>query len=169
MGYGGSCMEYQQTVRIAADDGENGGGYSMEVVAFPRGAADAVVLNIQKESCVIGQAADVFGSMARGGNGDGVGSLQSTCDIDGHLFALGHDEDVASRVDLLAEILDVGAEDAPCVNAWRVDDEETPLEAADAHFLERTDDGSLGARQIAAEVAAKVICINGAFHRLLQR
>ena len=158
-------MEYQQAVWIAADDGEDGGGYTVEVVALPRRAADSVVLNIQEESGVIGQAADVFGSMARGGNGDGIGSFQSAGDVDRHLFALGHDEDVASRIDLLAEILDVGAEDASSVDPGRVDDEESPLEAADTHLLERTDDGCLGSRKVAAEVAAKVICINCAFHR----
>ena len=162
---GSAGMEYQQAVWIAADDGEDGGGYAMEVVALPCRAADSVVLNIQEESGVIGQTADVFGSMARGGNGDGVGRLQTTCDIDGHLFALGHDENVAARVYLLAEILDIGAADAPCVNARRVADKQTPLEAADAHFLERTDDGSLGSRKVAAEVAAKVVCIYRGFHR----
>ena len=154
-------MEYQKAVWIAADDWEDGGCYTVEVVALPRGAADTVVLDIQKESCVIGQAADVFGSMTCGGNGDGIGCLQSPGDVDRHLFALGHDEDVASRIDLLAEILDIGTEDAAGVDTGRVDDEESPLETADAHFLERTDDGSLGARQIAAEVTAKMICING--------
>ena len=51
------------------------------------------------------------------------------------------------------------------VDTGRVDDEESPLETADAHFLEGTDDGSLGTRQIAAEVAAEVICVDCAFHR----
>ena len=74
--------------------------------------------------------------MAGGGNGDGVRRFKSTGDVDGHLFALGHDEYVASRVDFLAEILDIGAEDAAGVDSGRVDDEESPLEAADAHFLE---------------------------------
>ena len=69
------------------------------------------------------------------------------------------------RVDFLAEVFDVGAEDAPCVNSGRVDDEESPLEAADAHFLEGTDDGSLGTREVAAEIAAEVICVDCAFHR----
>ena len=137
----------------------------MEVVALSRGAADAVVLDIQEESCVIGEAADVFGSVTCGGNGDGIGSLQSTCYINGHLFALGHDEDVAARVDPFAEVLDIGAEDAAGIDTGRVDNEESPLEAADAHLLERTDDGSLGSRQVAAEVAAKVVCIDSAFHR----
>ena len=103
--------------------------------------------------------------MARGGNGDGIGSPQSTGDVDGHFFALGHDEDVAVRVDLLAEILDIGAEDAAGVDTGRVDDEESPLETADAHLLEGTDDGCLGTREIAAEVAAEVICVDCAFHR----
>ena len=157
---GCSCMEYQQTIRIAADDGENGSGYPMEVVALPRGTADAVVLNIQEESGVIGEAADVFGSMACCGNGDCIGSLQPTCNIERHLFALGHDEDIAARVDLFAKVLDVGAKDAAGVDTGRVDDEQSPLETADAHLLERTDDGSLGSREVAAEVAAKMICIN---------
>ena len=103
--------------------------------------------------------------MARGGNGDGVRRFQSTGDVDGHLFALGHDEDVAARVDLLSEVFDVGAEDAAGVDTWRVDDEQSPLETADAHLLEGTDDGSLGTREVAAEVAAEVICIDCAFHR----
>ena len=165
MGNGGSCVEYQQTVRVAADDGENGSGYSVEVVALPCGAADAVVLNIQEECCVVGQSADVFWSVARGGNGDGVGRLQTTCDIDGHLFALGHNEDVAARVDLFAKVLDIGAKYAAGVDTGRVDDEQSSLEAADAHLLEGPDDGSLGTREIAAEVAAEVICVDCAFHR----
>ena len=103
--------------------------------------------------------------MAGGGIGSGVGRFQSTGDVDGHLFALGHDEDVAVRVDALAEILDIGAEDAAGVDTGRVDDEQPPLEAADAHFLEGTDDGSLGTREVAAEVAAEVICVDCAFHR----
>ena len=158
-------MEYQKAVRIAADDGEDGCGYTVEVVALPCGTADAVVLNIKKQSCVIGKTADVFGAMARGGNGDGIGSPQSAGDVDRHLFALGHDEDITARVDFLAQILDVGTEDSAGVDSRRVDDEQSPLEAADAHLLERTDDSSLGSREIAAEVAAKVICINCAFHR----
>ena len=103
--------------------------------------------------------------MASGGNGNGVRRFQSTGYVDGHLFALGHDEDVAVRVDALAEILDIGAEDAAGIDTGRVDDEESPLEAADAHFLEWTDDGSLGTREVAAEVAAEVICVDCAFHR----
>ena len=43
---GGAGMEYQQAVWIAADDGEDCCGYSMEVVALPRGAANAVVLDV---------------------------------------------------------------------------------------------------------------------------
>ena len=103
--------------------------------------------------------------MACSGNGDGVGRTQTLGYVDRHLLALGHDEDVAARVDLLTEILDVGAEDAAGVDTGRVDDEKPPLEAADAHFLEGTDDGCLGTRQIAAEVASEVICVDGAFHR----
>ena len=159
MGYGGSCMEYQQTVRIAADDGEDGGGDTVEVVVFTRGAANAVVLDVEEKSGVVGQSADVLGTVAGGGVGGGVGRLQTTCDIDGHLFALGHDENVAARVYLLAEILDIGAEDAAGVDTGRVDDEESPLETADAHLLEGTDDGCLGTREVAAEVAAEVICV----------
>ena len=165
MGNIGAGMEYQQTVWIAADDGEDGGGDTVEVVVFTRGAANAVVLDVEEKSGVVGEAADVLGSVTGGGIGDGVERFQSTGDVDGHLFALGHDEDVAVRVDLLSEILDIGAEDAPCVNSGRVDDEESPLEAADAHLLEGTDDGSLGTREVAAEVAAEVVCIDCAFHR----
>ena len=165
MGNVGAGVEYQKTAGIAADDGEDGGGYSVEVVVFTRGTAYAVVLDVEEQSGVIGQTADVLRPMACRGNGDGVRCLQSPGDVDGHLFALGHDEDVAARVDLLAEILDIGAEDAAGVDTGRIDDEESPLETADAHFLERTDDGSLGTREIAAEVAAEVICVDCAFHR----
>ena len=103
--------------------------------------------------------------MACCGNGDGVGRTQPLGGVDGDVLVLGHYEDVAVRVDALAEILDVGAEDAAGVDTGRVDDEESPLEAADAHLLEGTDDGSLGTREIAAEVAAEVICVDCAFHR----
>ena len=161
----GAGVEYQKTVGIAADDGEDGGGDAVEVVVFTRGTAHAVVLYVEEKSGVIGQSADIFGSVARGGNGDGVRRFQSTGYVDGHLFALGHDEDVAVRIDALAEVLDVGAEDAAGVDTGRVDDEQSPLETADAHFLEGTDDGSLGTREIAAEVAAEVICVDCAFHR----
>ena len=68
-------------------------------------------------------------------------------------------------VDFLAQILDVGAEDAASVDPGRVDDEESPLETADAHLLERTDDGCLGTREVAAEVATEMICVDRAFHR----
>ena len=51
------------------------------------------------------------------------------------------------------------------VDTGRVDDKKTPLEAADAHLLKRTDDGNLGTREVAAEVASEVICVDGAFHR----
>ena len=165
MGDVGAGVEYQQTGRAAADDGEYGGGYSIEVVVFTRGAANAVVLDVEEQRGVVGQAADVLGSVAGGGNGDCVRRFQSTGDVDGHLFALGHDEDVAVRVDALAEILDVGAEDAAGVDTGRVDDKQTPLEAADTHLLEGTDDGSLGTREVAAEVAAEVVCVDCAFHR----
>ena len=165
MGNVGAGMENEKAVRIAADYREDGGGDTVEVVVLPRRAAYAVVLNIQEESCVIGKTADVLGSMTRGGIGGGIRRFQSTGDVDGHLFALGHDEDVAVRVDFLAEILDVGAEDAAGVDTGRIDNEKSPLEAVDAHFLEGTDDGSLGTRQIAAEVAAEVICVDCAFHR----
>ena len=73
------------------------------------------------------------------------------------------------RVDAFAEILNVGAEDAACVDSGRVDDEQPPLETADAHFLEGTDDGGLGTREIAAEVAAEMICVDCAFHRCFLR
>ena len=69
------------------------------------------------------------------------------------------------RVDAFAEVFDIGAEDAACVDTGRVDDEESPLETADAHFLEGADDGCLGTREVAAEVAAEVICVDCAFHR----
>ena len=165
MGDVGAGMEYQQTVGVAADDGEDGGGDTVEVVVFTRGATYAVVLDVEEESCVVGQAADVLGTMARGGNGNGVGRAQPLGGVDGDVLVLGHDEDVAVRIDALAEILDVGAEDAAGVDSGRVDDEEPPLEAADAHLLEGTDDGCLGTREIAAEVAAEVICVDCAFHR----
>ena len=165
MGDVGAGMEYKKTVWIAADDGEDCGGDTVEVVVLPRRAAYAVVLDVEEKSCVIGQTADVLGTVACSGNGDGVRRFQSIGDVDGHLFALGHDEDVAVRVDALAEILDVGAEDAAGVDTGRVDDKQSPLEAADAHLLEWTDDGSLGTREVAAEVAAEVICVDCAFHR----
>ena len=82
MGDVGAGVEYQKTVRITADDGEYGGGDTVEVVVLPRRAAYAVVLNIQEEICVIGKTADVLGSMARGSNGDGIGSPQSTGYVD---------------------------------------------------------------------------------------
>ena len=165
MGDIGAGMEYQQTVGIAADDGEDGGGDTVEVVVFTRGTAHAVVLDVEEQSCVIGQAADVLGTVACGGIGGGVGRTQPLGGVGGDFLALGHDEDVAARVDFLAEIFDIGAEDAAGVDTGRVDDEESPLEAADAHFLEGTDDGCLGTREIAAEVAAEVICVDCAFHR----
>ena len=46
MGDVGAGMEYQKTVGVAADDGEDGGGDTVEVVVLPRGAANAVVLNV---------------------------------------------------------------------------------------------------------------------------
>ena len=55
MGDVGSGMEYQQTVGIAADDGEDGCGDAVEVVVFTRGAANAVVLDIEEKSGVVGQ------------------------------------------------------------------------------------------------------------------
>ena len=165
MGDVGTGVEYQQTVGVAADDGEDGGGDTVEVVVFTRGAANAVVLDVEEESCIVGEAADVLGTMTGGGVGGRVGRAQTLCYVDRHLLALGHDEDVAARVDLLTKILDVGAEDAAGVDTGRVDDEQPPLETADAHFLERTDDGRLGTREIAAEVATEVICVDCAFHR----
>ena len=165
MGDVGAGMEYQKTVGIAADDGEDGGGDAVEVVVLPRGTAHAVVLDVEEKSGVVSEAADVLRPMTCSGNGDGVRRFQSTGDVDGHLFALGHDEDVAARVDFLAEILDIGAEDASGIDTGRVDDKQSPLEAADAHLLEGTDDGSLGTREVAAEVAAEVVCIDRAFHR----
>ncbi len=64
----------------------------------------------------------------------------------------------------LAEVFDVGAEDAAGVDSGRVDDEQAPLEAADAHFLERSDDGGFGAGEVAAEVASEVVCVDRVFH-----
>ena len=165
MGDVGAGMEYQQTVGIAADDGEDGGGNTVEVVVFTRGAANAVVLDVEEKSGVVGESADVLGTVAGSGIGGGVGRTQPLGGVGGDFLALGHDEDVAVRVDALAEVLDVGAEYAAGVDTGRVDDEESPLKAADAHFLEGTDDGCLGTRQIAAEVAAEVICVDCAFHR----
>ena len=165
MGNVGSGMEYQQTVWIAADDGEDGGGDTVEVVVFTRGAADAVVLDVEEQSGVIGEAADVLGTMTRCGVGGGVGRTQPLGGVGGDVLVLGHDEDVAVRVDALAEVLDVGAEDAAGIDTRRIDDEKSPLEAADAHFLEGIDDGCLGTREIAAEVAAEVVCVDCAFHR----
>ena len=46
MGDVGAGMEYQKAVWVAADDGEDGGGDTVEVVVLPRGAAYAVVLNV---------------------------------------------------------------------------------------------------------------------------
>ncbi len=165
MGDVGAGMEYQKTVGVAADDGENSSGDTVEVVVFTRGAANAVVLDVEEESCIIGQSADILGPVAGGSIGGGVGRTQPLGGVDGDVLVLGHYEDVAVRVDALAEILDVGTEDAAGVDTGRVDDKQSPLEAADAHFLEGTDDGSLGARQIAAEVAAEMVCVDCAFHR----
>ena len=165
MGNIGAGMENEKAVWIAADDGEDGGGDTVEVVVFTRGAANAVVLDVEEKSGVIGQAADVLGTVACSGNGDGIGCTQPLGGVDGDVLVLGHDEDVAVRIDALAEVLDVGAEDASGVDTGRVDDEQSPLEAADAHFLEGTDDGSLGTREVAAEVAAEVVCVDCAFHR----
>ena len=165
MGDVGAGMEYQKTVGVTADDGEDGGGDTVEVVVFTRGAANAVVLDVEEKSGVVGQSADVLGTVAGGGVGGGVGRAQPLGGVGGDVLVLGHDEDVAVRVDALSEVLDVGAEDAAGVDTGRVDDEQSPLETADAHFLEGTDDGSLGTREVAAEVAAEVICVNCAFHR----
>ncbi len=165
MGDVGAGVEYQQTVGVAADDGEDGGGDTVEVVVFTCGTAHAIVLDVEEQSCIIGQTTDVLGTMTRGGIGGGVGRAQPLGGVDGDVLVLGHDEDVAVGIDALAEVLDVGAEDAAGVDTGRVDDEESPLEAADAHLLEGTDDGSLGTREIAAEVATAVICIDCAFHR----
>ncbi len=160
----GTGMEYQQAVGIAGDDREDGCGDTAEVVVFPCGAANAVVPDVEEESCIISQAADVFGTMTCGGVGLRVGGLQAPGDIDRHLFALGHDEDVARRGVAFAEVLDVGAEDATSVDSGRIDDEQAPFEAADAHFLERGDDGGFGAGEVAAEVASEVVCVDGGFH-----
>ncbi len=119
----GAGVEDQQAVGVARYDGEDGGGDAAEVVIFPCGAAYAVVLNVEEESRIIGEAADVLGTMTCGGVGLRVGGAQALGDIDGHLFALCHDEDVAPGVIALAEVLDVGAENAAGVDSGRVDDE----------------------------------------------
>ena len=75
-------MEYQKTVWVAADDGEDGGGDAVEVVVFTRGTADAVVLNVEEKSGVIGETADVFGTMACGGIGGGIGRTQPLGGVD---------------------------------------------------------------------------------------
>ena len=160
----GAGVEYQQAVGVARDDGEDGCGDAAEVVVFPCGTAYAVVLDVEEECRIISETADVFGAVSRGGVGLRVGGLQAPGDVDGHLFALGHDEDVARRVIALAEVFDVGAEDAAGVDSGRVDDEQSSLEAADAHFLERGDDGGFGAGEVAAEVAAEVVCVDRVFH-----
>ena len=46
MGNVGAGMENEKAVWIAADDGEDGGGDTVEVVMLPRRAADAVILNV---------------------------------------------------------------------------------------------------------------------------
>ena len=160
----GAGVEDQKAVGIAGDDGEDGCGDAAEVVVFPCGAANAVVLDVEEEGCIIGEAADVLGTVTCGGVGLCVGGAQALGDVDGHLFALGHDEDVARGVVALAEVFDVGAEDAAGVDSGRVDDEQAPFEAADAHFLERGDDGGFGAGEVAAEVASEVVCVDGGFH-----
>ena len=75
-------MEYQKTVGVAADDGEDGGGDAVEVVVFTRGAANAVVLDVEEKSGVIGQATDVLGTVACGGIGGGVGCTQPLGGVD---------------------------------------------------------------------------------------
>ncbi len=78
----GAGVEDQQAVGIARDDGEDGCGDAAEVVVFPGGAAHAVVLNVEEESRIIGEAADVFGAPACGGVGLRVGGLQPAGDVD---------------------------------------------------------------------------------------
>ena len=160
----GAGVEDKQAVGVARDDGEDGCGDAAEVVVFPCGAAHAVVLDVEEEGGVISEAADVLGTVSCGGVGLCVGGLQAPGDVDGHLFALCHDEDVAPGVVAFAEVLDVGAEDAAGVDSGRIDDEETPFESADAHFLERGYDGGFGAGEVAAEVASEVVCVDGGFH-----
>ena len=46
MGDVGAGVENEKAVWIAADNGEDGGGDTVEVVVLPRWAADAVILNI---------------------------------------------------------------------------------------------------------------------------
>ena len=82
MGDVGAGMENEKAVWIAADDGEDGGGDAVEVVTLPHGTADAVVLNVEEKSCVVGESADVLRSMAGGGIGGGVRRFQSTGDVD---------------------------------------------------------------------------------------
>ncbi len=53
-------MEYQKTVWVAADDGEDGGGDAVEVVVLSCGTAHAVVLDVEEQGCVVGQATDVL-------------------------------------------------------------------------------------------------------------
>ena len=113
----GAGVEDKQAVGVARDDGEDGCGDAAEVVVFPCGAAHAVVLDVEEESCIISEAADVLGTVSCGGVGLCVGGLQAPGDVDGHLFALCHDEDVARRGVAFAEVLDVGAEDAAGVDS----------------------------------------------------
>ena len=47
MGDVSTCMENEKTVGVAADDGEDGGGDAVEVVVFPCGTANAVVLDVE--------------------------------------------------------------------------------------------------------------------------
>ena len=71
----GAGVEDQQAVGVARDDGEDGTGDAAEAVVFSGGAAHAVVLNVEEEGCVIGEAADVFGPVTCGGVGLRVGGL----------------------------------------------------------------------------------------------
>ncbi len=71
----GAGVEDQQAVGVARDDGEDGCGDAAEVVVFPCGAAHAVVLNVEEESCIISEAADVFRAPACGGVGLCIGCL----------------------------------------------------------------------------------------------
>ncbi len=78
----GAGVEDKQAVGIAGDDGEDGCGDAAEVVVFSGGTAYAVILNVEEESCIIGEAADVFGSVTCGGVGLCVGCLQAPGDVD---------------------------------------------------------------------------------------
>ncbi len=82
MGNIGAGMENEKAVGIAADDGEDGGGDTVEVIVFPCGTAHAVVLDVEEQSGVIGESADVLGTVTRGGVGGSVGCTQPLGGVD---------------------------------------------------------------------------------------